>query len=266
MNADSQCVLYQLGGLDVGQRQHLFRFEAVGGIQIDGKDVGDGQQLVQSLQRVVRDHFSVIDDDDAVAEPLRLFHVVRGVDESLAAFFQYLKIFKDCIAALGIDPNCWFIQQQNLRIMEQRSREVQATLHSTAECAYFVAGTIRQRDQIQSFVNRMFGPRSGDGVKRGKESQIVTGAKLVVQRHVLRNQANFQLYGIRITLYLLAFDPDFAGIRVQQSRNDGDSRRFAGTIRPQQADGLSIIGLKADAVHGCELSVAFCKSVYFKHG
>src|SRR5271154_3318920 len=125
MNADSQSVLYQLGGFDVGQRQHLFRFEAVGGIQIDGNDVGDGQQLVQSLQRVVRDYFSMIDDDDAVAESLRLFHVVGGVDESLAAFFQYLKIVKNGVAALGIDPNRWFIQQQNLRIMEQRRGQVQ---------------------------------------------------------------------------------------------------------------------------------------------
>src|ERR1700722_12075342 len=101
MNADPQRTFYQLGGLDIGQPPHLFRLKALGRIQIDSNDVGDGQQLVQSLQRVVRDYFSVIDDDDAVAESLRLFHVVGGVDESLAAFFQYLKIVKNGVAALG---------------------------------------------------------------------------------------------------------------------------------------------------------------------
>jgi hypothetical protein len=35
---------------------------------------------VQTLQRIVGDHFAAIDDHQPVAEPLGFFHVVRGVE------------------------------------------------------------------------------------------------------------------------------------------------------------------------------------------
>ena len=41
--------------------------------------------------------------------------------------------------------------------------------------------------------------------------------------------------------HLLAFDQDFAGIRAQQSRDDGDGGGFAGAVRSEQTDGLSAI-------------------------
>ena len=67
-------------GLDFRERQHLFGLESVRCVEINGDHVGDGQELVESLQRVVGNDFAVIDDDDAVAEALGFFHVVRGVD------------------------------------------------------------------------------------------------------------------------------------------------------------------------------------------
>jgi len=58
-----------------------------------------GRQMpVQAAHRVIRDHLAVIDDDDAIAKPLRLFHVVRRVDQRLAAPLQFLEILENRIA------------------------------------------------------------------------------------------------------------------------------------------------------------------------
>src|ERR1700675_278647 len=85
VNSNSESALYQLGRLHLGQRQHLLRLETVRMVKIDGNHVGDRQQFVQALQRVVGNHLSVIDDHNAVAEALGLFHVVGGVDKRFAA-------------------------------------------------------------------------------------------------------------------------------------------------------------------------------------
>src|SRR6266849_891133 len=266
MNSNSQNALYQLGRLHLGQRQHLFRLETVGMVEIDGNHVGDRQQLVQSLQCVVGNHLPVIDDHDAVAEALGLFHIVRGVDEGFAALLQGLEIVKDGIAALRIDADCRLIEQKNLRIVKQGRRQIQTPLHASAESFHFVAGAIRQSDQIQDVVDCLLCLRAGERVKRRKKNQIVAGGELVIKGHVLRDEADLQLDRVGVALNLLAFDEDFAGIQAQQSRDDGDSGRFAGAVRPEQADGLSAISPKTDAGDGNQLSVLLRKLFHFEHG
>src|ERR1700694_397341 len=266
MNSNSESAFDYLGRLPIWKRQHLFRLETVRMDQIDGNHIGDRQQFVQSLQRVVGNHLPLIDDHDAVAEALGLFHIVRGVDEGFATFLQRLEIFKDGIAALRIDADCRLIEQKNLRIVKQGGRQVQTPLHASAERFNFVAGAIRESDQIQDVVDCPLCLRTGERVKRGKKSQIVAGGKLVIERHVLRDESDFQLDRVGVTLNLLAFDEDFTGIRAQQSGNDGDGGRFAGAVRSQQADGLSAIGAKTDAGDGNHLSVILRKLFHFEHG
>src|ERR1700730_13456068 len=98
---------------------------------------------MQALQGVVGNHLAVIDDHDAIAEALRLLHIVRGVDEGFAALLQSLKIFKDSVAALRIDTDRWLIEQQDLWIVKKRCGEVQAPFHASAESSHFLAGAIR---------------------------------------------------------------------------------------------------------------------------
>src|SRR5216684_3269695 len=266
VNSNSQSAIPQLTGLHLRQRQHPIRLEAVRVVKFDGNHIGDRQQLVQSLQRVVGNHLPVIDDHNAVAEALGLFHIVRRVDESLATLLQGLEIVKDGIAALRINADRRLIEQKNLRIVKQGRRQIQTPLHASAERFHFVAGAIRESDQIQDVVDCLLCLRTGERVKRREKSQIIAGGELVIKRHILRNESDLQLDRVGVTLYLLAFDEDFAGIRAQQSRNHGDRSRFAGAVRPQQADGLSAISAKTDAGDGNQLSVILRKLFHFEHG
>ena len=95
---------------------------------------------------------------------------------------------------------------------------------------------------------------------------MIAGGKLVIERHILRDESDLELDRVGVALNLLAFDEDFAGIRAQQSRNDGDRCRFAGAVRPEQADGLSVVSTKTDASDGNQLPVILGKVFYFKHG
>src|SRR5216684_9275367 len=117
MNSDSESAFVQLSRLHLRKRQHLLRLETVRMVKIDSNDVGNRQQLVQSLQRVIGNHLPVIDDHNAVAEALGLFHIVRGVDEGFAALLQGLEILKNGIAALRINTDRRLIEQKDLWIV-----------------------------------------------------------------------------------------------------------------------------------------------------
>src|ERR1700675_2670625 len=266
MNSDSESAFVQLSRLHLGKRQHLLRLETVRMVKIDGNHIGDRQQFVQSLERVVGNHLPVIDDHDAVAEALGLFHIVGGVDEGFAAFLQRLEIVEDGIAALRIDADGRLIEQKNLRIVKQGRCQIQTPLHASAERFHFVTGAIRESDQVQDVVDCLLCLRTGERVKRCEKSQIVAGGKLVIERHILRDESDLQLDWVGVALNLLAFDEDFAGIRAQQSCNDGDGGRFAGAVWPEQANGLSAISPKTDAGDGNQLSVILRKVFHFKHG
>ena len=56
-------------------RRRRVRCRTVEG-QLD--DAGDAQAGDQLRRRAARDHLAVVEDGDAVAEPLRLVHVVGG--------------------------------------------------------------------------------------------------------------------------------------------------------------------------------------------
>src|ERR1700674_4427043 len=215
MNSDSESAFAQLSGLHLGKRQHLFRLETVRMVQIDGNHIGDRQQLVQSLQRVVGNHLPVVDDHNAVAEALGLFHVVRGVNESLATLLQGLEVVKDGVAALRIDADRRLIEQKNLWIVKEGRRQIQTPLHASAERFHFVAGAIGESDQIQDIIDCLLCFRASERIKRRKKSQIVAGGELVIKRHVLWDESDLELDRVGVTLNLLPFDEDFARIRAQ---------------------------------------------------
>ena len=62
----------------------------------DARDLEEGQHVrhrrtrQQSREGIVGENLAVIDDHDAIAQPLNLFHVVRGVDQGSAFAGQHL--------------------------------------------------------------------------------------------------------------------------------------------------------------------------------
>src|SRR5260370_9064307 len=180
--------------------------------------------------------------------------------------FSASRFSKMALRLCGSTPTVGSSSKKNLRIVKQGGRQVQTPLHASAERFNFVAGAIRESDQIQDVVDCLLCLRTGERIKRREKSQIVAGGKLVIERHVLRDESDLQLDRVGVTLNLLAFGEDFTGIRVQQSWNDGDGGRFAGAVRSQQADGLSAISAKTDAGDGNQLPVILRKLFHFEHG
>ena len=104
---------------------------------------------VQACQRVVGDHLAAIDDDDAVGQALGFLHVVRRVEQRLAAALQLFEVVEDGVAALRVDADRRLVEQQDVGIVQQARGEIQPPLHPAAECLHPVARAIGEADQRQ---------------------------------------------------------------------------------------------------------------------
>jgi hypothetical protein len=85
-----------------------------------------GQALVQRGRGFVGQHLAVVDDDQMVGQPFHFLHVVAGVDQRAALRLQGFQRVEDGIAALRIDAHGGFVEDQQLRLMQQSGRNIQA--------------------------------------------------------------------------------------------------------------------------------------------
>ena len=70
-----------------------------------------GAPANRPCQRVVGENAPVIHDDDAIAQPLNLFHVVRRIDHRSSLAGQHLDGLENGIAALRVDTHRRLIEQ-----------------------------------------------------------------------------------------------------------------------------------------------------------
>ncbi len=202
------------------------------------------QALDTGLQRVAGDDLAVVDDDDAVAQPLGLFHVVRRVEQRLAAAAQLLEVVEDGVAALRIDADGRLVEDQDVGVVDQRGGDVEAPLHAAAEGRRLVLGAIGQADQLQRRVDALAQQRAGEAVERAEQLQVGGGAEVLVDRELLRHDADAAL-GARAVLGQLAgahaplADEDPAAVGGDQAAEHRHRRRLAGAVRPEQADDLA---------------------------
>ena len=71
--------------------------------------------------RAQRNHASMIHNRHAIAQPLRLFHVVRGQDDGATRLLQALHQIPHMTPRLRIEPRRRLIEKQQLRIADQRA-------------------------------------------------------------------------------------------------------------------------------------------------
>src|SRR4029453_2973259 len=71
-------------------------------------------------ERAEREELAGADDGDAIAEPLRFFHVMRRVDDGAPVAMQRLDALEDLVARLRIDADGRLVEQQQLGTVDTR--------------------------------------------------------------------------------------------------------------------------------------------------
>ena len=114
------------------------------------------------------DEAAFVDDADAVAQPLGLLHVVRGVEHRQAAAAQRLDALEDGVAALRVDADGRLVEHQQLGLVQQTGGDVATPLHAARVALDPLVGPIGEADEVEHLVDPHgeAAPRPGPGAGR----------------------------------------------------------------------------------------------------
>ena len=88
--------------------------------------------LDQLARRPFGHDLGLVHHDQPVAQLLGLVHVVRGQDERRALLLQAIEAVPDEVARLRVEAGRGLVEEDQVRLVDQRSSDGQAPLHAAA--------------------------------------------------------------------------------------------------------------------------------------
>ena len=97
-------------------------------VELQGHGVG-ADPCLQLSGASIDDDATVVDDRDAIAEPVGLFHVMGGEQHRRAVLADALELSPKRDAALWVESFRRLVEDQHLWSMDERAREVETPAH-----------------------------------------------------------------------------------------------------------------------------------------
>ena len=92
---------------------------------------------------------TAVHDDQAVAELLRLVHVVRRHDEGHALLLEAVQALPDEVAGLGVEPGGRLVEDHELGPRDERPGDRQAPPHPARERVDLGAGALGELGELE---------------------------------------------------------------------------------------------------------------------
>ena len=200
-------------------------------------------------KRIISDHPSMIHDHHPVAEAFHLLHVVRGVEQRFSGATKQFDVVENGVPALRINPHRGFVEEQQLRVMHQRRRQIEASFHAPGEGLYAIARAGRQAHDFQHLAAASLERIARESLHGAEEAEVFERGDFAVEREILRDQPHPAFVRIGFLAKELAADPNLPGIGPDESREHGDGRGLARAIGPQKPHRLAGLHLQMKAIH-----------------
>ncbi|GHJ24602.1 hypothetical protein TPA0909_62160 [Streptomyces albus] len=163
-------------GLGVAARlvQRGDQLLALFGLAVGCADAGEayGVAFDELPDGHVGHQLSAPDDDEVVGRLCHLAHQVAGDEDSAPFTRQTPHQVADPQDALGVEPVDGLVEEQHLRVAEQRRRDAEPLAHAEGEALGALLGDVLESDDAEHFVH----PAGRDAGQLGQGEQMVAGA------------------------------------------------------------------------------------------
>src|SRR5579872_1237291 len=197
---------------------------------------------------------AVLQTNDAAAHAVDDGLIVRGDDDRRAFEVDAAEQLHDLGGRGRIEVAGWFVAQQQLRIVDQRSRYSGALLLAAGKFAGIHAALVREADQIQAsrhLAHDVLGVRSGH---LERESHVFpnrfVGEELVILEHHAEMTAQHRHAVCAQAVDADAVDGNVAAGRHHLTIEQTQKAGLSGTGVPDEEDEVSLTDLKIDSVEG----------------
>jgi hypothetical protein len=198
--------------------------------------------------RVESDDAAVVDNGNAVAQPLGLFHVVGCVDEGCALGAKSLDHLEDAIAGLRIDAGGGLVHEDKAGLVDEAGSHVEAALHSPGEVSSEIVGAVFEGCPLETPCDGDGEPSAGKTIVATEGAQVFSGRETRIDSQLLRHPSERGTRGKggggRTE------DVDCAGVRDDTADDGANESAFARAVGAEQAETLPGAKLERDVVDG----------------
>src|SRR5208282_1182465 len=212
---------------------------------------GSGGALLQLARRSQSDHFSGVDNSDAVAKAFRLFNVMRRQQDRLLLPPHLLDDVVNFAAHLRVKTGRRLIEKNHLRIIHQRHRQREPLLLAAGKLAVESAAFLVELEALQQVI------RIGAlAIEVRKQVDRFLHANLVGKGSRLQHRADRLFELLAAPLRIKPAHSRAATIRRPHSFQNFDRGRLAGAVRTKQAENLALFDGKAHSAQRLDCAVA----------
>ena len=215
------------GSVDAGQRQL--------------QALAARQQPPQPARRVRGNHLAMVDDRDAVAEPVGLGHVVRRQQQRDAARDQGLHLVPQEQARLRVQAGRRLVEEQDARVVHQRAGDDQPLRHAAGVVVDAVVAAPLQPELREHLARAAVALAPPVAEVRGVEREVLQSAQRSIEVGALGHDRDPQLGRDRVGDDVHAVDHHAPRRRPDARRQRPDRRRLARAVGPEQPEDLALL-------------------------
>jgi hypothetical protein len=212
-----------------------------------------GPAVAQLLHRPGRHEPPVLDDRHRLAQALDELELVRGEHDWHAGGRVVGQHPAQDVDADGVEPGERLVEHQQLRIVNERRRQLHALLVAERQRLDAIAGAVRQPQPLDPRVGRAAGRGRVHAVQPREVDELVTHPHLRIQptllRHISKTRAPVE--GHRTT-----GEQHLAAIGGEHAQDDAHRRRLAGAVRADEAEHLARADGERHTVQRHDIAVA----------
>ena len=143
------------------------------------------------MRRPFGDDASVVDDPDAVCEDVCLLEILRRQEDGDAVLAREPSdLVPERGAALDVEPGGRLVEEEDPRPVDERHREVEATLHAARVAAHLPVGGLGQADPLEQLVRTRGAHVAGQRLERRLQAEVLAARQQPIERGLLERCAD----------------------------------------------------------------------------
>ena len=145
------------------------------------------------LISATRDDFTLVENNDTVAELLDFFHVVRSVDNGGAVLAEGFDIIEDMLATLRIDGNGRFVKEDEFWFMGDTASDIEAAEKAAGKLFWVELAEIFQTDEFDCVIDTLFAFGLIFDIEAAEKVDVIFSAEFFKNGDVLENNTDLTL-------------------------------------------------------------------------
>jgi hypothetical protein len=199
-------------------------------------------------------------DDEPVAQPRGLLHVMGGEDEGLALIRELAQPVPDEMAGLRVEPRSRLVEDDDLGIVEQRPGDEQTPLHPARELLDGRFGFLGELHEVEKLLRPPEHQLAGKVVVPAVDEQVLLYLELVVEVVLLGDDPDAAFDLSLVVVDVETGDGELSTRRYYGPVDHLHGRRLPSPVRAQKTETFSTEDFEVDTLDRLEARVALLQT------